>query len=684
MDPFDSSKNSVTGNTNTDYILPDEVFESFQAILNKNIILKLYFKFQNHEEKGLIKYTSYIHVMSSVFLKNNCFKLTEDMKKQFKIIFNLIFERFRKIKCLLKNDKKIFYLIGMEPENFIETYKVVCFLTILIKCRYIDKIQILFELTDQDEDGFLNKNEIKQMITTTNLMLSDECNLIETNSAILSQSLANIKIKGIINSLLFDPGKLNKYLEIDKYVNFDTFYKCLIKIIDYKYTVIPCFINMKNVLYRKRVEKIVQINNKFKKEFFRASSALISEKPKNPYRKHLRNFSANNLNRIIKNVKEKPKKNQLNENNNKIDNSEYSILIRKKAGRKQYCKNEFKNLLKKKKLLLGIKEKTKSFQELLKESTILSQESEKSNNNININEKKIKSSYIRRMSFNMSEDEQPKYFFQADFDKIKKIEAEPAIIKFYNDSNEKIPQNLLNISNLNKNEIQNFKPSLYKKSMNLIKNYPNTKSSQKNITNFKRFSANNGNNIFMFNKRRINSAFNINLNKERRASINLRQNKKLELKKFDSQSNISLKKTALSQKRKEKKNNFKNKLNKGNNKIIINSSLNIINTKNENEKIGEIINKEEKNDFMNNEEKKKNNNNNPYWTIKDVLDDVKKNEMRLKRERIDRLSSGLINMVSEMKNDTKILEGIYRKYERINPFDIYRFEDKKQKIKFNN
>ena len=220
--------------------------------------------------------------------------------------------------------------------------------------------------------------------------------------------------------------------------------------------------------------------------------------------------------------------------------------------------------------------------------------------------------------------------------------------------------------------------------MNLIKNYPNTKSSQKNITNFKRFSANNGNNIFMFNKRRINSAFNINLNKERRASINLRQNKKLELKKFDSQSNTSLKKTALSQKRKEKKNKFKNKLNKGNNKIIINSSLNIINTKNENEKIGEIINKEEKNDFMNNEEKKKNNNNNPYWTIKDVLDDVKKNEMRLKRERIDRLSSGLINMVSEMKNDTKILEGIYRKYERINPFDIYRFEDKKQKIKFNN
>ena len=281
-----SKKNEIV---KKDQIINDEDFELFQNVLSKELVLELYSIFKLFKKKGLINYNIYIESMTQIFKK-----YSKNKTHNFKDIFILIFNRFQKIKCIMKNDKKVFYLTNMLPQNKIETYIIVCFLTIFIKCRIIDKIKLLFELTDVDDDGFLNKKEIKLMIATINFMFCEENSLINTNSSILAQSLMNIKVKEKINKLMNEPGNLNIELEKEKYISFDIFYKSLIKIKNYKYEIIPFFINMKQCLYNKRSEKILEVKNKHKKEFVRASSALSSDKPSNPFKRFKRNFSANN------------------------------------------------------------------------------------------------------------------------------------------------------------------------------------------------------------------------------------------------------------------------------------------------------------------------------------------------------------------------------------------------------
>ena len=264
-------------------------------------------------------------------------------------------------------------------KNQIETYIIVSFLTILIKCRIFDKIKLLFKLSDTDEDGYLNKTEIKLMITTINFFFCENSEII-FNSTILSQSLMNINVKEKINKLMNEPGNLGIILQKEKYVNFDIFFKCLEKIENYKYEIIPCFINLKKCLYNQRKEKIIEIKNKNKEEFVRASSALASIKPRNRKKLFQRNFSAK-LERVIRNVK-----------------------------------------IKNKQILIGKKERNKSFKELLKYSTILDNEKDEGND-LNI---KNKSKNISRNNNSYRES----YLFEADFDKIKKLEVEPALVKF--------------------------------------------------------------------------------------------------------------------------------------------------------------------------------------------------------------------------------------------------------------
>jgi len=399
----------------------NENFELFQKVLTKELVIDLYSLFKVFEKDGLVNYNIYIESITQIFKKHSKGKYYN-----FKDIFDLIYNRFRKIKCIMKNDKKVFYLTNILPQDKIETYKVVCFLTIFIKCTIIDKIKLLFELSDVDNDGFLNKNEIKQMISTINFMFSEENSFININSTILAQSLMNIRVKEKINSLLNEPGGLNIELQKEKYVNFDTFYTSLKKIKNYKYEIFPCFINMKQCLHNKRSEKILEVKNKHKKEFVRASSALSSknDKPSNPFKNMKRVFSANNLGRIIKNVK--------------IDlNINHSYLFNKK------------------KKLLGIKGKTKTFKELLKESTILS-DGEKDEESNSLNEYGIPSSASKRISFHNMTRDKPIYIFEADFDKIKKIEVEPALLKFSDD-----------FDSMGKNNIRNKKKGRYNSTLNV-------------------------------------------------------------------------------------------------------------------------------------------------------------------------------------------------------------------------
>ena len=675
----------------------DEEFEIFQNVLSKELVLELYSIFKLFEKKGLINYKIYIEAMTEIFKKYD-----KDKNNNFKDIFDLIFNRFQKIKCIMKNDKKVFYLTNMLPQNQIETYIIVCFLTIFIKCRIIDKIKLLFELTDIDDDGFLNKSEIKLMISKINFMFSEEYFLINTNSSILAQSLMNIKVKEKINKIMYDPGNLNIELEKEKYINFDVFYNSLIKIKNYKYEIIPCFMNMKQCLYNKRSEKILEVKNKHKKEFVRASSALSSNKPGNPFKRYKRNFSANNLGRIIKNVK-------INKDNNLKEN-------------------------KKKHLLLGIKEKNKSFKELLKESTIFSDEEykddETDNNKQNSFEEYRISTASKRISFHNTTKgkDKPFYIFEADFDKIKKIEVQPALLRFSNKNYEKI-----NFNNDNNNNINNIINNNVEKKKKIFSRYNSTLSnksketkrhrntfhykynnlSTKDLTKNKLFI--NKHNDISINKRgsilpmQIRSNLFNNFNFHGEQNINLynkifNSNNNSKIADHNSEKfNYNINYIALSKNLKDVKPGFKDAKRPSSFHNNINIFKKRFISKIENEKINKDKNQ---NDIIENKIVKKNNNivqnsnkyrfkrknfnrtfnkykykkkidnkrSNKYLSANDIFKDVDKNEEKLRHERTEYFGKELIALYKKMLKEKKEIRAIVGKYDKydisLNFFDF--------------
>ena len=664
--------------------ISDEEFELFQKALSKEIVLELYSLFKLFEKNGLINYKIYIESITQIFKKYN-----KDKNHNFKDIFDLIFYRFQKIKCIMKNDKKVFYLINMVPQNCIETYIIVCFLTIFIKCRIIDKIKLLFELTDIDDDGFLNKSEIKQMISTINFMFCEENALINTNSSILAQSLMNIKVKEKLNKIMYDPGNLNIVLQKEKYINFDQFHNSLIKIKNYKYEIIPCFMNIKKCLYYKRIEKIIEIKSKNKHEFLRATSALSSDRPNtsNPFKRFKRNFSASNLGKIIKNVK-------INNDNNKIK-------IKKKSH-----------------LLLGIKEKNKSFRELLKESTIFSDDE-----NENIQKKEEKSMDDRNLSsitkripyYNKKKDkkDKPSYIFEADFDKIKKIEVQPAILKFSNKKEEIIPEKV----NISKKPINRYNSTLSSNSKELKqhmstkdlnnKKFLNPKSNDltKNIISFNKrgslypmrntllnnynlhkdhhnsnFANNNNDNSNLINNslkihkstnNYINNINNINkiIKKNKYNNIGIIKTNKLNkniIKKPISSVNI-FKKKILSNIQSNSQNRSKKNNNIIDNKNIRKINLNTLKYRRRN--FNTI--------FSRNKNRKKLDTNkriNKYLSANEIIKDLDKNEEKLKHERTEYFGKELITLYKKMLKEKKEIRDMVGKYDKydisLNFFDF--------------
>ena len=256
-------------------IIPDIFFEEFQNSLTLETTKNLYLKLKTHEIKGYISHDKFIESMKAIFddlIKNKILKLYNENKiskieiknnqnidEYIHEIYELYFLRFREIKCIIKNNKTIFYLTDFKPENHINTYNIICSLVVLMKNLFNTKFKLLFELSDIDEDGFLNENEIRHMITTCNFLFCEERNGINMNSAILSQSLMNIKVNEILKQILYEPGNLYLALEEEKYINFNVLYNSIKKVKNYKYDILPSFVNLKSCLYNKKVEKIIKI-----------------------------------------------------------------------------------------------------------------------------------------------------------------------------------------------------------------------------------------------------------------------------------------------------------------------------------------------------------------------------------------------------------------------------------------
>ena len=302
-------------------------FIKFQTNITKKKILDLNKEFKKYEKKGYITYVKFLLSMKKVFDNNNNEKNNEKINKNlnnntnnclspcsYDEIYNLFFKRFREINCIIKNNKEVFYLTEFKNENYISTFKVLYALTIFLFSKIDSKLELLFILTDMDEDGLLNKREIKYMIETVNHLFIVETDSLKMNSSILSQSLKDIKVDDILKELFEGKGNLNNILEENgNYIDFNTFYKSVININNYKNEIIPNFINFKKCLLNKRKENVIKVRAKNKNDFINISSSFRIDQNKNAnyFYKIRKKYTTMDINEIFKpveyNVKNKEK-----------------------------------------------------------------------------------------------------------------------------------------------------------------------------------------------------------------------------------------------------------------------------------------------------------------------------------------------------------------------------------------
>ena len=259
--------------------IPDSSFLKFQSIINPEKIFQFSNESKNFIEKSKSKENSYKINKSNFF--SICKKIFSSKYPNFYDIYELIFERFKEKKCIFNMDKNIidnaYCLLDIYSTEKIEIYVVEIFFCAIMMTEFKKKIETMFYITDADSDGLINEEEIKKIILTANKLFCEESAQYFPESTLIQQSLSCLKAKKVIENLLYWPGELKKKLEKSRYIPFGDFYDSLIKIENYKYDIIPTFINLKKCLYtqRKEIEFIMKKN--CKKDFLKISYDLINE-----------------------------------------------------------------------------------------------------------------------------------------------------------------------------------------------------------------------------------------------------------------------------------------------------------------------------------------------------------------------------------------------------------------------
>ena len=682
-----NEEESTNGKINKqNLIIPDIYLEEFLDSITEARIKSLYLKLKLYESKGYVTHDKYLLSMKETFdeaikfslkkkfddaryYNENPIDMNINMETYINELYELYFLRFREIKCIIKNNKTVFYLTDIKLENFISSYNVICSMTIFFKSCFENKIKLLFNLTDVDEDGFLNENEIKHMIATCNFLFCEETNIINTNSSILSQSLMNIKVNNILKEILYDPGNLYIVLEEEKYINFNMLFNSIKLVKDYKYKIIPGYVNLKQCLNNIKKEKIIQINDKYKYDFIKVSSSLFCNRTMGTHRslKYHKNFSAPYLSTILK-PKKITKSNDINtttqlelpninktffyKRNSVVKVSKkvlYNDLYKNKSNEKSqnnlnnslYSKtSEMNKQTSKNKLVI---EKNKTFRELMRETTIIEMEDEK-NKNSETNKNFNKNIYYNH------DNREIKYIFEANFDKIRNIEVEPGLIKFINPN-----ANEYNISSNSNNQTNTHNTNILK-SKSTVDTFETKKKNNEKTVNFnfnkekdihssivqeEKFSEDQGNK----SKTSINEGK--KTKKIKIINFSENQNDKIKIKKYTPTVNIqeNIYKTINAQNNGNKLANFyrspnsrqtslRNKVNFVNNKNAINIQKNIMN-------------------LNINEEKR-------YKTLDEVFHEIRIQENKFNSDSYSGYSASLVNglkKIHEEKRDIKKLLG---------------------------
>ena len=193
-------------------------------------------------------------------------------------LFEQIFNRFKIVKAELHcpNKKDNYFLSGFFSEDEIDMYEICCALACFVKCDFEQKIKLLFDITDIDDDGFINQKEVKKLIFTINILFSDERKNHNNDSTIAAQSIASIHSMEIIKKIMGFPGQLGKTLHDEKYINFQQFLESFTQLYNYKYDIIPLFVNLKKSLFVKKKEKEFELKYRNLNDYTEISNDIIS------------------------------------------------------------------------------------------------------------------------------------------------------------------------------------------------------------------------------------------------------------------------------------------------------------------------------------------------------------------------------------------------------------------------
>ena len=194
---------------------------------------------------------------------------------EFYPLYEKIFHRFRLLKCKITYNSLYdnYFINSIYSNEEIDIYEISCALACFLKCFFEQKLKILFELSDSDEDGFINEAEVKKMIYTINYIFNREDNSIGTDSAITNLSLASLKAKKSFNLIMGYPGNLSLVIQQEKYISFKKFITAVENVYNYKYSLMPLFISLKYSLNINRNEKELEIN----KNNFNDYSKILKE-----------------------------------------------------------------------------------------------------------------------------------------------------------------------------------------------------------------------------------------------------------------------------------------------------------------------------------------------------------------------------------------------------------------------
>ena len=236
-------------------------FKEFSSLCNEKEIANF-----RHDLK--LKKNQFIQIIKNVFPGH----------PEFYPLYEQIFNRFRLLKCkIIYNQKNDSYFINnIFSNDEIDIFEINCALACFIKCFFFEKLKILFDLVDIDEDGFINESEVKKLVYTLNYIFCREDNSLIIDSTIALLSLASIKAKKAFELIMRHPGNLSYILEEEKYISFGHFMSAVEKIYNYKYSLMPLFISLKYSLNLNRNEKEFELRKNNLNDYSKISNEIVS------------------------------------------------------------------------------------------------------------------------------------------------------------------------------------------------------------------------------------------------------------------------------------------------------------------------------------------------------------------------------------------------------------------------